>query len=287
MTAAADPRLRSLVTPEGVDLRVRVAQASERGAALLIDLSIILLALIGMTLIIAGVAAATRMQGFAGEAAAIVWMLGFFLLRNFYFTVFECGPRAATPGKRIMKLRIAARSGGALRVDQVFTRNAMRELELYLPISFMIAQGEGIQALIVLCGVVWCAIFVFFPLFNRDRLRLGDIVAGTWVLKAPKQALLPDVAASSAFVAEHYEFTDAELAVYGVKELQVLEQVLRNADQQAMETVARSIRQKIGRRKMPRDPDYEFLNAYYTALRKRLEQKLLFGVRKQDKHDSA
>ena len=30
----------------------------------------------------------------------MVWLLGIFLLRNFYFVVFELGPRAATPGKR-------------------------------------------------------------------------------------------------------------------------------------------------------------------------------------------
>ena len=32
--------------------------------------------------------------------AAIIWLLGFFLLRNFYFTLFEMRARAATPGKR-------------------------------------------------------------------------------------------------------------------------------------------------------------------------------------------
>ena len=40
-----------------------------------------------------------------------------------------------------------------------------------------------------LLGIVWCAVFVFFPLFNRDRLRVGDLVAGTWVVKAPQRKL--------------------------------------------------------------------------------------------------
>jgi uncharacterized RDD family membrane protein YckC len=277
----ADPHVRALVTPEGVDLRVRIATVSERAGALLIDLVIIVAILIAATLVILGFAAATRTQG-AGEVAAIVWMLGAFVLRNFYFTAFEASPRAATPGKRAMGLRVAARSGGALRIDQVVARNAMRELELYLPLGFLFARGEDIDAVIILCGVVWCATFVLFPLFNRDRLRLGDVIAGTWVLRTPKQVLLPDLAGAG----QHgFAFTDAHLGAYGVKELQVLETVLRNAEPQAMNAVAERIRSKISWRKAPAEEDHAFLRAYYTALRRHLEQRLLFGVRKRDKHD--
>ncbi|QGZ94800.1 RDD family protein [Terricaulis silvestris] len=284
MTVTADPEVRPLVTPEGVDLRVRIAPVSERGAALLIDLAIIVAALIAATLVVAGFGMATGMQGASGQLAAIIWLLGFFLLRNFYFTAFECGARGATPGKRILGLRVAARSGGALRVDQVVARNAMRELELYLPIGFLFANGSDVEALIILCGIVWCAIFVFLPLFNRDRLRLGDIIAGTWVIKAPKQVLLPDMASARAGDPA-FVFTDAQLDQYGVKELQVLESVLRNADPTAMTAVAERIRTKISWRKTGRELDSEFLSAYYAALRRRLEQRLLFGKRKRDKHD--
>lgn len=283
MTLAVDPHIRALVTPEGVDLRVRIASMSERAGALIIDLLIIVLILIVVTLVILGFAAATRLQG-AGEAAQIVWMLGAFVLRNFYFTAFEASPRAATPGKRAMGLRVAARNGGALRVDQVVARNVMRELELYLPIGFLLARGEDIDAVIILCGIIWCAMFVLFPLFNRDRLRLGDIIAGTWVLRTPKQVLLPDMAGASG---EGFAFTDAHLTAYGVKELQVLEAVLRTSEPQAMAAVAERIRAKISWRKAAMEEDHAFLRAYYTALRRHLEQRLLFGVRKRDKHDQA
>ena len=37
----------------------------------------------------------------SAEIALIVWLLGFFLLRNFYFILMEMGPRAATFGKRM------------------------------------------------------------------------------------------------------------------------------------------------------------------------------------------
>ena len=39
-----------------------------------------------------------------GEFIGVLWVLGFFFLRVFYFTFFEMTPRAATPGKRIVAL---------------------------------------------------------------------------------------------------------------------------------------------------------------------------------------
>lgn len=278
-----DPRIRSLVTPEGVDLRVRLATASERAGALLIDLAILVAALVALTFLVIAAFAAMRATG-GGEVVAIIWLLGAFLLRNFYFTIFESSARGATPGKRLMGIRVAARNGGALSADRIIARNAMRELELYLPIGFLFTGAQDVGAVIVLCGIVWCAVFMFFPLFNRDRLRLGDIVAGTWVLKTPKRTLLPDMAQHSENPA--FQFTEAQLDKYGVKELQVLEGVLRDHDAEAMRLVAERIRIKIDWRKPARELDSDFLRAYYAALRRRLEQKLLFGVRKRDKHDN-
>lgn len=280
--AATDSMTRALITPEGVDLRVRLAAASERGVALIIDLTIILGSLVLLTLLAGSVFASFQLE--AIPIAQIIWLLGFFLLRNFYFTLFECSRHAATPGKRIMGLRVVARDGAALSADAVIARNAMRELELYIPIVVLIWRGEGIEAWIILAGIVWCGIFVLFPLFNRDRLRAGDLIAGTWVLKAPKQKMLPDLTTEKPAEAA-YAFTTAQLDAYGVKELQVLESVLRSSEPNAMQAVAEQIRLKIVWKTRGYETDKDFLSAYYAALRRRLEQRLLFGVRKKDKHD--
>jgi uncharacterized RDD family membrane protein YckC len=278
-----DLGVRSLVTPEGVDLRVRLGAVSERGIALVVDLLIIVGVLVGLT-----ITALSVMTSGSTDAASIIWLLGFFLLRNFYFTLFECGPRAATPGKRLMGLRVVARDGAALTADAVVARNAMRELELYLPIIFLISRGEEVEAWIILSGIVWCGVFVLFPLFNRDRLRAGDLIAGTWVLKTPKQTLLPDLTSDRDAAPEGlFAFAIAQLDVYGVKELQVLEQVLRTQEPAAMAAVAERIRAKIVWKGRPGETDHDFLSAYYAALRRRLEQRLLFGVRKRDKHDKS
>ena len=94
MDAARRGKRRSFVTPEGVDLSLEIASAGLRFGGLVIDLVLMVLLLIGFSLLIGfGVGA----SGFGGTAA-IIWLLGFFLLRNFWFVGFELGPRAATPG---------------------------------------------------------------------------------------------------------------------------------------------------------------------------------------------
>jgi uncharacterized RDD family membrane protein YckC len=285
MSAAGQPAAklaRELVTPEGVDLRIALADAGERISAFLLDVLFIVLMLVALTLVVIAGAFAT---GFvATEYLGILWILGFFFLRVFYFTAFEVTPRAATWGKRILGIRVASRDGGALTADAIFARNAMRELELFLPLSFLVAQKEAVDAWIYLLATVWCGVFVLFPLFNRDRLRIGDIVAGTWVVRAPKRLLgrdLLDRPQSSELV-----FTKEQVDAYGIKELAVLEDVLRHSHAETVHAVAERIRTKIGMTH-DRSLDGEFLQAYYKALRARLETRMLFGRRKRDKFDKA
>ena len=276
---------RSLVTPEGVDLGVRIATAGERAGAFIIDALIMLAVLIALVL----VASFFRTDNFgAYDFMEIMLLVSFFVLRNFYFFMFETGARAATPGKRLMKIRVANRGGGLLKADAIFARNAMREVEVFLPLSFMVSNGRSVDGLIVLAGFIWSAIFVFFPLFNRDRLRAGDIIAGTWVVQAPRKRLLADLAARNDKAAPvTARFSDEQLDTYGIKELHVLEDVLRTAKPEAEALVASRIRKKIGWTQAAQETDRAFLNEYYAALRKRLESRLLMGVRRADKHDRA
>jgi uncharacterized RDD family membrane protein YckC len=274
---------RSLVTPEGVDLRVRLGEASERAAALLIDVAIMAGVLIGFSLLT--LLAFIGAKGKGDEVIGTVWLLVFFLLRNLYFVLFELTPGAATPGKRAMGLRVAARNGGRLTADAIFARNAMREIELYLPMSFLLTNGDQVGAWINLAGLAWCGVFLLFPLFNRDRLRVGDLVAGTWVVKAPKHRLVTDLVQSARPSHARFVFTQAQLDAYGVKELHVLEDVLRRYEIKTVALVAARIRLKIGWKAAPDESDGDFLAAYYAALRGRLESRLLLGKRRKDKHD--
>lgn len=287
LNAPDDRFLRRLVTPEGVPLNLRLATAGERAAALSIDLVILLGALAVAMLIVGGaLAAAPGEETF--EFALIVWLLFYFGLRNLYFLAFEAGRRAATPGKRILGLRVVTRDGGPLGFDAVFARNAMREVEVFLPAGVLLSGGaDGVDGWIALAAALWCLVFVLLPLFNRDRLRAGDLLAGTWVVRTPRRRLLADLASGDAHAREH-DFTPEQLAAYGVKELQVLEAVIRAGDAETTHKVAAQIRRKIGWRDVgAAGADLTFLTAYYTALRAELEARLLMGVRKADKHDGA
>ncbi|MBS0362127.1 MAG: RDD family protein [Proteobacteria bacterium] len=275
---------RELVTPEGVDLRLKIGAFSERCGAFIIDLFIMLAVLVAISLVLALVSWRTQWS-FTGDVATILWLLGFFLLRNFYFIGFELRAGAATPGKRALGLRVAARDGGRLTANAVFARNALRELEIFLPASFLFARGLGVDAGLIALGAIWSGVFLLFPLFNQDRLRLGDLAAGTMVVKAPRRVLRPDLAGPAVGAAIGPTFTEAQLDAYGIKELHALEEVLRRADRRTVAQVADRIRKKIAWDGPLDLSDKAFLSAYYAALRARLETGLLFGRRKADKFD--
>ncbi len=282
--ARPDRLVRELVTPEGVTLHLRLASAAARAGAFTIDAVIMLVVLIALTFCAFWLLGNERTD----NAAAVIWLLGFFVLRSFYFTLFETGGRAATPGKRFVKLRVVARDGGRLTGGAVLARNLMREVEVFLPLLFVLAaRGEGFSnRWLALFGFAWTGIFLFMPLFNRDRMRAGDMLAGTWVVENERPKIAPDILVAPAADAPNpYDFTPAELAVYGQFEVQRLEEVLRRDDPDTITTVAGVIRRKIGRADNGRDRD--FLDAYYTAARLHLERRMLFGQRKRDKFDSS
>lgn len=276
--------VRPLVTPEGVDLELVLADASERAAAFLIDAAIIVGVLVGASLILIMAGLVIRQPIFT-QLIMITWLLGFFLLRNLYFVGFELRIGAATPGKRLLGLRVASRRGDALSADAVFARNALREIEVYLPLSFLIANRGGVDGLIVAAGLIWTGVFALFPLFNRDRLRAGDLVAGTWVVRTPKRGLSVELSGRSGARRGLFPFSSRQLDAYGVKELQVLEDVLRRNNARTIADVAARIRTKIAWTRAPGESDWDFLDAYYTGLREHLETRLLFGRRRRDKHD--
>lgn len=295
-------RDRVLVTPEGIAVPVTVASRGARAGALMLDLTFIFLLILGSTLLlffIAGGAAQTLREVESNSAAGhalqflmIVWIIIMFLFRNAYFLYFELGPRGATPGKRLAGIRIAARDGGRLTAEMVIARNLLRDIELFLPVVFL-AQAADTEDWSAggIAAALWFLIFALFPLFNKDRLRAGDIIAGTWVVETPRRKLeaalsapssaAPEIAAAST--TGGYRFGEAELAVYGEYELQMLERVLRDNRAEAMQAVYETICTKIGWTAGHGDAR-PFLEAYYRALRQRLETGMRMGKRKADKH---
>ncbi|MFC3672947.1 RDD family protein [Novosphingobium pokkalii] len=290
-----DRRKRQVVTPEGVPLPFTIGARGARALALLIDQVLIVATMAGISYLLFTLARAIDLKanaggGAVGQTVVVLWIVAMFLFRHIWFLYFELGPRGATPGKRALGLRVAARDGGRLTTEAVVARNILRDIELTLPIIFVtstLIQGED-ATFVAWAGAAWFLIFAFFPCFNRDALRAGDVVAGTWVVEAGRDRLKAALSVAggalgeSALTQTRYEFGEAELSVYGEYELQVLERVLREDREEAMVDVAQAICAKIGWNS-GRGDERAFLEAYYTQLRARLERGMRFGRRKADK----
>ena len=117
-------RVRALVTPEGAALNLKIATASERAGAFLLDFTLQIILIIVSVFVIAWMFSSMGFRGWsvAGSLSAVV----VFFLRNFYFIFFEIGRKAATPGKRALGLRVASRDGGRLTANAVLARNFTR-----------------------------------------------------------------------------------------------------------------------------------------------------------------
>ncbi|MCZ4282759.1 RDD family protein [Kiloniella laminariae] len=308
---------RNTVTPEGVPVRMELASRGDRLGAVLIDLLLLYGApiLLFLTLLFSGAFFyLPDGENFGATLFALIRVL-LFLWYNFYFIFFEIRWQGRTPGKRLLGLRVVDRRGGQLTSGAIFARNLMRELELFLPLSLLfVPTGDAAQALIALLSLVWVGVFLCIPFFNKDRMRVGDMIAGTWVVRIPKTVLMEDIVQSNTPVAdskrnrsssshEAYSFTDTQVDAYGIYELQTLEEILRKpaVTAKTIQEVAERIRKKIKWQAEPAgdqginrflskssrfrvEEDRAFLEAYYAALRRRLENRMLFGQRKENKH---
>jgi uncharacterized RDD family membrane protein YckC len=288
----AGRRRRDLVTPEGLALPLTIASRGARAGALVLDLTVVFGSLIVLVIVLGLVGLGTIEAdmddaGPAVELILVVLILIVFLSRYGYFLFFELGPRGATPGKRALGIRVAARGGGRLTAEAVIARNLMRDVEVFIPAVFLLSGIGSNLGVTGWAAAVWLGIFVLFPFFNKDNLRAGDLVAGTWVVEADRRKLPQAMSVREAAVqqerpASAYRFGEAELSVYGEHELQVLENVLRQNNAQAQRQVLEAICRKIGWQAGEGD-DRAFLEAFYAALRARLEGDMRFGKRKKDK----
>ncbi len=179
-----------------------------RALAFAVDLGILALLMTGADLIVLGSvggrALAPVLDGFALDAA-VVGGVGWGLL---YFVVLE-GLVGATPGKRLLGLRVTSRRGGPADPRALVLRNLPRIVPLTL-----LAYVLGLSAAVVLFPATAGAVlagyggsFGFLAELSavaalgfgltglvsvltigatEEGQRLGDLVAGTWVVRAER-----------------------------------------------------------------------------------------------------
>jgi uncharacterized RDD family membrane protein YckC len=150
-------RGRVVVTPEHVEIVLDPAGLGHRFLALLVDLLVVL----GLSMLVAQASLLLVPLGIAG----VVRGAAFLLIGWGYHVYFEIAHQGQSPGKRVFGLRVVDGRGLPLALEQSFVRNAVRALDA-LPLGYAV-------------GALAC-------LFDRERRRLGDVVADTLVVREPR-----------------------------------------------------------------------------------------------------
>ena len=148
--------VREIHTPEGVALRLPAAGPVPRAYAWLIDLLI----RFGLVLLSATVFV------MLGRFGTGVYLVLLFLVVWAYPVVFEAMWHGQTPGKRVMGLRVVSADGAPVGWMASFVRNLMRTVDM-LPLGYAFGLASS--------------------LLDPWSRRLGDIVARTMVVHAPRR----------------------------------------------------------------------------------------------------
>lgn len=167
--------LQTVELAEGVEVRLRIAGPFPRMVAYALDMAFIVSGVIALSFLISLIGLALGGGVADGIQAIILFAIGWF-----YHIFFECGKRGATPGKRIMGLRVVQPSGAPIRVGQGVVRNFLRFVDSLPPFTYGF-------------GLVSC-------LMTKRFQRLGDLAAGTVVIyerahREPQGTLPPPVVA--------------------------------------------------------------------------------------------
>ncbi|MDR2460634.1 MAG: RDD family protein [Deltaproteobacteria bacterium] len=282
---AAKKGERFLMTPEGLPLRLELASRNERVTSLAVDLFIITSINVCISLL------PTYLADLSNTVFLNLLVFVSFIINNCYFIFFELAWQGRTPGKKINHLRVINRKGGELTAFAVVARNLTRQLELFLPLLFLFGDLTSDFFWYLIVPLAWFIAITLFPFWNKDRLRVGDLIAGTVVISVPDKVLLPELADLSKKEISLFSFSKEQLSVYGSYELQILEEILRKKlfgeGKSAYKNVAVKIARKIAY-PLPDNLSFDdyhlFLKEFYVALRAVLEEGRLYGRHKANKH---
>ena len=146
-------------TPEGIEFSLPLAGPFSRMLALVIDIAVIIMLGSFLEKLLA------PLLVFGQDLADALTVIGYFVISLIYSALAEWRWRGQTVGKRLLRLRVVDARGLRLEPSQVVVRNLMRFVDA-LPLLYLV-------------GGVACVL-------SRYRQRLGDLAAGTVVVRTPK-----------------------------------------------------------------------------------------------------
>ncbi len=155
--------LRYHETPEGIDLELHLAGLMVRIVAWLIDLAFMAIALIVLVSLLVFI---------GGGVGQGLMLIGFFILNWFYPVLFEVYNEGATPGKKMLHIKVVSDNGTPPGWGVSLVRNLLRTVD-FLPVLY----GFGMASIMA----------------SRDFKRLGDRVAGSLVVYQQQSQQLLDI----------------------------------------------------------------------------------------------
>jgi uncharacterized RDD family membrane protein YckC len=190
-------RRAGIVTPEAVLLELEPAGIGSRLLAKVLDVLVqggaLLVLAMGVGLVLSQADAPTWL-------AVVLFLFAFFAILFLYPVVLETRD-GRTIGKRALRLRVVTREGGPARFRHAAIRAALGLVE------FIVVPG-GILA-------------VLSTLFSRDSQRLGDLAAGTLVVRdrsaqPPAGAVWFPIPVGFEAYAASLDTTLVDVATYGL-----------------------------------------------------------------------
>ena len=166
----------SVATPEGVTLEVTLAGVGSRFVAGVIDQVLRWSLLLALVALMAVLQEDFSSEGFSG-AGTVVLIVAIFFVQFGYDVLFETLASGRTPGKRWTGLRVVKKGGTPVGFLASALRNILRIVDS-LPGFYLVG--------------------ILSVMFTTNNQRLGDLAAGTIVVRERRQstALPPSPAAS-------------------------------------------------------------------------------------------
>src|SRR2546421_7122647 len=157
----------TIATPEGVEMHLTLAGPASRFVSAIVDILIqgALLVCVGVVLGLVG-----KGVGFGSGVALLLWAVISFVLITFYDIFFEVFRAGRTPGKRLNGLRVVRVEGDPVNFLTSAVRNVIRPVD-FLPSAYLLG------AVVILA--------------TRKNQRIGDVIAGTLVVREHAAGRLP------------------------------------------------------------------------------------------------
>ena len=253
--------------PEQVWLELAVAGPTTRMLAYAADyLLILLLEVVLFALLVLGLPSAIgrlptlrdAVRAFrTGNAADLllllvaVFLIGQLVIEWGYFLFWETVGNGRSPGKRLVGLRVVRDDGFPIGFRDALVRNLLRAVDV-LPWYYTV----GLVAMLV----------------SAQGKRLGDVAAGTIVVRLDRPEPAPPLALEPDATEVAFRFSREQLARVGAAELALLRQTLRRLDalapqqrEMVLERAVTALVNRIGHRAVAADERQAFLQALLRA----------------------